>query len=165
MLTPRQSPRTRANRSVLLSIAVLASTACAHSPVEAPTPAACDGTVQASGDLPAAMVAQGLTRAVGSGDTWFIAPQWGTWSASVVPDGRGGYSLKLPLWTAMAQPPSVTVHQLDGPHIGSFSSTPTAAGLPGPLPATASFPSAGCWDITAKGTTGRATARVRVGGT
>lgn len=84
-----------------LSMALLASTACARGPVGGGATAPCDDVVRLSSDLPTAMVAAGLTRGVGSGDTWFIALEAGTWSASLVPDGRGGYSLKLPIWTAM----------------------------------------------------------------
>jgi hypothetical protein len=105
----------------------------------------------------------GSGPAVGSGDTWLFAPISGGWGGSVQPAPDGGYRMKLGIWTSTNRPPAVTVRRAGGSETGSASFAPTSAGLPGPLPAELRFPSAGCWQVTARGVTGRASILVRVG--
>jgi hypothetical protein len=74
-----------------------------------------------------------------------------------------GYQLKIGMWTSSPEPPEVSVAQIDGEKTtGNITLGPTSAGLPGPLPSTAHFPSPGCWEITARGATGIAFARVNI---
>jgi len=134
--------------------------AACSGPGPAPAPVACDDTPVPSANPPSAM---GPGPAVGSGDTWFFAPDTGGWGGSVEADPRGGYRTKIGLWTSMTRPPAVTVRRVGGAETGSASFAPTSAGLPGPLPAELRFPSAGCWQVTARGATGGATIQVRVG--
>jgi hypothetical protein len=123
----------------------------------------CDDRVQLAPAVPAPMQALGATRAVGSGDTWFFAPTVDQWSSSVQPEGQG-YQLKIGMWVDIDKPSDVTVREVDGGNaVGTTTFGPTASGLPGPLPSSAHFPTAGCWEISARGNTGTATARVRVG--
>ena len=70
------------------------------------------------------------------------------------------------MWVDRDKPPNVIVREVDGGiGVGTTTFRPTASGLPGPLPSSAHFPNAGCWEISAHGNTGTATARVRVGET
>jgi len=100
--------------------------------------------------------------AVGSGDTWLFAPVSGGWSRSVQRAPGGGYRMKLGIWTSTSRPPAVAVRRVDGRQTGSASFAPTDQGLPGPLPTELRFPSAGCWQVTARGVTGLASILVRV---
>jgi hypothetical protein len=158
----RQAIKHRQARLRAACALVALLTACSHAATPT-SPAACDDAVRPQTDIPPAMAQAGFARAVGSGDTWFIAPSGREWSSSVVLDPQGGYSLKIGIWTSMDHAPAITVHQVDGPGIGTATTVPTSNGLPGPLPSNARFKTAGCWDVTAQGATGRATARVRVG--
>lgn len=146
---------------------LLISTACvpARANPEATTasPPQCDDRVDIAPAIPPEMAAYGVTRAVGSGDTWFFAPMVDHWSSSVQTEGEG-YQLKIGMWMATPNPPDVTVREVDGGQgNGSTTFGPTASGLPGPLPSSAHFPTAGCWEIVARGTTGSAFARVHLG--
>lgn len=139
------------------------ATGCIARGPGSPQPAAlCDDGVQLALQVPAGMAALGATSAVGSGDTWFFAPAVNEWTSSVASDGERGYQLKIGIWTTETKPPTITVRQVDGPAFGTASVAPTSTGLPGPLPSLSSLPTPGCWEITARGTTGSATARVRI---
>ncbi|HYI62837.1 MAG TPA: hypothetical protein VEW93_13660 [Acidimicrobiales bacterium] len=114
----------------------------------------CDDRVEPSvavpGALRARLAAHDITSVVGEGMVWFIAPASATWSEVVQSEG-GRRSAKLPLWVDRDGPlPTFTVRLADGsgPR-GSMSAHPTADGLPGPVPATATFPEAGCWAVEA----------------
>jgi hypothetical protein len=146
-------------RASLLVVLLLSGCSAMNNDSQLGTP--CDDTVRATTQLPPAMAAPGRSG-VGEGDTWFIAPTRGTWSELVQWDGET-YYLKLPIWTARDDPPSVTVRKVtDAQATGTVSFTPTSQGLPGPLPTGIRFPSPGCWEIAAVGTTGRAQIRLKV---
>lgn len=142
----------------MLCIGLSLSVGC-QNPVDRPLDtAACDDSIQAAAVLPPMLAAERVS-AVGSGDTWFIAPSGGTWSQDVRWDGQA-YFLKIAIWTLQSEPPTVIVRQVRGAANGSAAFFPTTAGLPGPLPTQVRFPTVGCWELTARGLTGSATARV-----
>lgn len=86
---------------------------------------------------------------VGSGDLWFVAPAADRWRALVV-DGSGTHRAKLALWVDRDGPlPEPGVRRLDRPGTGAATASPTAEGLPGPVPVTVTLPAAGCWEVAA----------------
>ena len=97
---------------------------------------------------------------VGSGDTWFIGNPGHRWSESV-DFFRGSYYLKVAIYDLSSQLPSVTVRRTDGKSTGHAELTPTSRGMPGPIPTGLYFPTTGCWDVVARGSTGRAEIYVR----
>jgi len=155
----------RTYRAWLGGLAGLALVAAGCAPAR-PTPASparCDDHVDLAQTMPAEMRALGATSAVGSGDTWYFAPASADWSSSVQPEGDG-YQLKIGMWIATPRPPQVTVREVSGGNaVGTTTFAPTTGGLPGPLPSTSHMPAPGCWEIVARGPTGSASARVRVG--
>ncbi len=130
-----------------------------------PTPP-CDDVIRPAVDVPAPtrhrLDAAGVTGVVGSGAIWFIAPHATRWSAVVERDGGRAWA-KLPLWVDDdGELPDIAVHRDDGGAAGAVEATPTAEGLPGPVPSTATFPTAGCWTVIADGGPGRGTATVTI---
>ncbi len=151
---------------------VLAMNGCGDdgSPPSSPPPArspaeTCDDEVVPSGAVPPALRtrldAQGITAVTGEGVVWFIAPLSATWS-EVVRDEGDGPTAKIPLWVDRDGPlPTITVRREGGgEEQGSASSSPTADGLPGPVPTRFTFPGEGCWVVEA--TAGGDVARFRV---
>lgn len=134
--------------------------ACSPAVTPALTERTCDEAIELVYELPPELVSRGNTVAVGSGDTWFLPPSRGKWADDVRWDA-GEYFLKLGIWTLSSQPPNTIVQEVGGSQgRGKASFFPTSAGLPGPLPARLTFPTPGCWDVTAVGVTGRAHARI-----
>lgn len=124
--------------------------------VSASGTAECDDTVRPTAELPTALQANGINRAVGERDIWFIAPAEGTWSSSVTESSDGSFMTKRPLWTTSTRLPAITVRKTSDGTRGSASLSATGDGLPGPIPMTLRLPSRGCWDITAKTDKGQA---------
>jgi hypothetical protein len=140
----------------------------ASSPPPTPAPAGtCDDEVVPSEAVPpslrARLDAQGITAVTGEGAVWFIAPLSATWS-EVVRDEGDGPTAKIPLWVDRDGPlPTITVRRDGGGgggEQGSASPSPTADGLPGPVPTRLTFPGEGCWVVEA--TAGGDVARLRV---
>lgn len=129
--------------------------------------ATCDDEVVPSDAVPSAMQerldALGITGVTGEGAVWFVVPVSTTWSAVVWEEG-GEATAKIPLWVDRDGPlPAVTVRRADGgPGAGSASSSPTADGLPGPVPTLFTFPGEGCWVVEAAAGGDVARFRVRV---
>jgi hypothetical protein len=98
---------------------------------------------------------------IGSGDTFFIGTQGMCWRENVEYWG-GAFHMKIAIWTLESQPPQVSVIRSDGSATGGAEFAPTSEGLPGPLPTTLTFPTAGCWKVEARGTTGFASIEVNV---
>jgi len=120
----------------------------------------CDDALHPSAEPPSVLATRGSW--VGSGDTWFAAPATGTFSQDVRWDGQT-YFVKIGMWTLTTQQPEVAVRQVGGAGgSGTASSSPTTAGLPGPLPTTLRFPTVGCWEVLAQGLSGLAAARISV---
>lgn len=128
----------------------------------------CDDEVVPSDTVPPAIQerldAQGITGVTGEGAVWFVVPTSATWSA-VVQDEGDGASAKVALWVDRDGPlPAVTVRRAGGgPERGSASSSPTADGLPGPVPTRLTFSGEGCWVVEAAAGGDTAHFRVMVG--
>ncbi|MFI7230485.1 hypothetical protein ACIBO5_45365 [Nonomuraea angiospora] len=160
---------TRSFRSIIrvaasVAVAVLCGGGCgaaARPDAEREAPAVCDDTIRAAKEVPRELLDDGIERAVGESDIWFIAPDDATWGASVEPAGNGFYA-KRPLWTSSDKPPSVTVTAVGTSAKGEATLSPTSEGLPGPLPMGVRFPSRGCWKITAASEKGRAEIIVKI---
>jgi hypothetical protein len=153
------------SRFALLIVLLMVAAGClpARQTPGAAAPAPCEDRVELAPAVPPQMQELGATRAVGSGDTWFFAPTVDQWSSSAQPEGQG-YQLKIGMWVGSDKPPNVTVREVDGGNaVGTTTFGPTASGLPVPLPSSSHLPTAGCWEIVARGVTGLATARVWVG--
>jgi hypothetical protein len=97
---------------------------------------------------------------LGSGDTFFRGLQGRRWGD--VEYWGGAFHTKIAIWTLDSHPPKVSVIRLDGLATGAAEFAPTSEGLPGPLPTDLSFPTAGCWKVEARGTTGVASIQVNV---
>lgn len=98
---------------------------------------------------------------IGSGSTFFSVTAGHRWRESVVYTDKT-YQAKVGMYTLDSKPPNVTVRRIDGPGVGRAEFFPQIQGLPGWLPTIVYFPSAGCWDVTARGTRGEATIHVYV---
>lgn len=123
---------------------------------------ACDDAITSPVDIPSTTEMEGSMRGVGSGDIWFIAPESARWGDVVTKEGSGAAG-KFPVWVDSQRSPEITVQGVEGTRGAStIQKSPTAEGLPGPLPVRVQFPGPGCWLISAKGEQGTASIRVRV---
>lgn len=142
--------------------------ACGSDTTTTPPAGECDDRVEPTIEVPAPTRARlaehGITAVVGEGDVWFVAPVAPHWSALVTAEGDA-FGAKLALWVDRAGPlPAVTVRALgDGPDAGTATPSPTADGLPGPVPVGVRFPAAGCWAVEAQGRDGTARVVIAVG--
>lgn len=123
-------------------------------------PSICDDRISTVEPVPPALAEQGITRAVGEGEMWFIAPLLDSWGEVHHRDDKHGYRAKLPMWVGREELPAVSVDHLTGDAQAVVSLSPTTEGLPGPLPASVTFPEDGCWEIRA--TAGGDTAVIRL---
>jgi hypothetical protein len=98
---------------------------------------------------------------IGRRDTFFIGTEGRRWGENVGYYG-GAFHMKVGIYTLAADFPKVSVTRSDGVAAGAAEFAPTGEGLPGPLPTGISFPTAGCWRVEARGTTGLATIEVNV---
>jgi hypothetical protein len=98
---------------------------------------------------------------IGRGDTFFMGTEGRRWGENVEYYG-GSFHMKVGIYTLDSHPPKVSVLRSDGRATGAAEFAPTSEGLPGPLPTGLSFPTAGCWKVEARGTTGFASIEVNV---
>jgi predicted small lipoprotein YifL len=164
MPTSSGGPVTRRRESVLVALALFAVVAgCGErspGPDRVPDNGRCDDSVRTTDEVPAAMREQGMPRGVGAGDVWFIDPQIARWGERVERRGNSRWA-KLPVWVGSSDLPTIVVTGVNGTTgTGSVAMTPTADGLPGPVPIGVTMPGPGCWLVTATGPSG--TARITV---
>lgn len=136
-------------------------------PLTRPSGAPCNDVIDASKAAPRPSGAPAnVPIYLGSGDTFFMGNpifqgrqrRWG----DDVELSRGVFGMKIGIYTMDSQPPRISVTRSDGGAAGSYSSSPTSRGMPGPLPTSLYFPTAGCWKIEAQGRTGFASIEVDV---
>jgi hypothetical protein len=96
---------------------------------------------------------------IGSGDTFFTGLPGRRWGENVE-YYDDSFHMKVGIYTLDSHPPKVSVTR--GHATGGAVFAPTGEGLPGPLPTDLSFPTAGCWKVEARGTTGFASIEVNV---
>jgi hypothetical protein len=147
----------------LLVAPLLVAAACGSSPGAAP---ACADEVTPSTDLPSGFAERveehGITAVVGAGDVGFAAPVTGRWS-DLLEEGGDGAGAKVALWVDHEGPvPEVDVRREGSDERGSATTTPTADGLPGPVPTRVSFPGRGCWEVSVTGSDGPVAIRFAV---
>jgi hypothetical protein len=153
----------------MTALSLLALVACEPSGSSAlpsgstrPPAGACDDTISAAAATASPPAgAPAASAYFGSGDTWFMGLPGYRWGQSVQ-YFSGSYYTKVGIYTLDSHPPRVTVRRTDGQQTGHAEFSPTGKGLPGPLPTGLYFPTAGCWDVMARGSSGSAGIRVRV---
>jgi hypothetical protein len=139
------------------------SVAAARSPA-APASQVCDDAEGPPAAQPPRAPSDAAEIFVGNGTTYFFGRSGARYRESVAyHQATTTYaSAKLPIYTLESKPPSFTVHRLDGEGTGGLRSVPTTGGLPGPLPTVVYFSSPGCWEVSARGSSGHATIHVYV---
>src|ERR1700730_14481014 len=127
------------------------SVAAARSPA-ARASQVCDDTEGPPAAQPPIAPSDAAEIFVGNGSTYFFGRSGARYRESVAYHQATTYaSAKLPIYTLESNPPSLSVHRLDGEGTSGFRSVPTTGGLPGPLPTVVYFPSPGCWEVAAHG--------------
>ena len=115
--------------------------------------ASCDDADEATARAPEQLLedlgAGKEPRVLGEGRLYFLAPAEGSWGDSTWQEG-GETALKVGLWVNDTRIPDIEVRSADGALEGHAEVSPTADGLPGFLPTGVSFPSGGCWRVTAR---------------
>ncbi len=122
----------------------------------------CDDRVDGSGQASPPIPPSGDSVLIGAGDVFFIGTRGRRWGENVEAYG-GAYQMKVGIMVLGAQAPEVSVTRREGAVTGTAQFAPTGAGLPGPLPTAVTFPTAGCWIVTARGVNGAASILVSIG--
>ena len=135
----------------------VSNTSLTHSPSEP-----CGDLIDASTAAPSPPVPVSSGEIyIGSGDTFFTGTAGRRWSENVEYYG-GVWHMKVGIYTLDSHAPTVSVARSDGLATGQAQFAPTSQGLPGRLPTGITFPTAGCWKMEARGTTGFAGIEVNV---
>lgn len=158
---PRLTTVSRVGASLLI-VAALATSGCSPNLVPSTNSAQpCDDSIGVATSASQAPLPSESGRVyIGTGDTFFIGTVGRHWGENVEYYG-GAFHMKVGIYILDSQPPTVTVLRSDGAG-GRADFAATSAGLPGPLPTSLTFATAGCWQIEARGRTGFATIRVSV---